>query len=113
MVYAFAAILATFLTGTFAGSRVYRFWSARGNQESPMLWTLLALSGLFPLIAASPNIVLFWGLRLLTGIAPFTALLGFPTPMLVDRWSGGNPAKAGKAYAVNVLGCILGPLLAG
>ncbi len=113
MVYAFAAILATYLTATFAGSRVYRFWSARGNQESPTLWTLLALSGLFPLIAASPNIVLFWGLRLLTGIAPFTALLGFLTPMLVDRWSGGNPAKAGKAYAVNVLGCILGPLLAG
>jgi spermidine synthase len=33
--------------------------------------------------------------------------------MLVDRWAGGNPANAGKAYAVNVLGCILGPLLAG
>src|SRR5580658_1297252 len=33
--------------------------------------------------------------------------------MLVDRWSGGDPAKAGKAYAVNVIGCILGPLLAG
>jgi spermidine synthase len=40
-------------------------------------------------------------------------LLGFLTPMLVDRRSGGDPAKAGSAYAVNVLGCILGPLLAG
>ncbi len=33
--------------------------------------------------------------------------------MLVDRRSGGDPGKAGSAYAVNVLGCILGPLLAG
>ena len=33
--------------------------------------------------------------------------------MLVDRWSQGDPGRAGRAYAVNVLGCILGPLLAG
>jgi spermidine synthase len=33
--------------------------------------------------------------------------------MLVDRWAGGDPAKAGKAYAVNVIGCIVGPLVAG
>jgi spermidine synthase len=39
--------------------------------------------------------------------------LGFVTPMLVDRWSGGDPDQAGSAYAMNVLGCILGPLLSG
>ena len=33
--------------------------------------------------------------------------------MLVDRWSAGDPDRAGRAYAVNVLGCILGPLLSG
>jgi spermidine synthase len=33
--------------------------------------------------------------------------------MLVDRWSGGDPDLAGSAYAVNVLGCIIGPLLSG
>jgi spermidine synthase len=33
--------------------------------------------------------------------------------MLVDRWSAGDPNKAGRAYAINVLGCILGPLLSG
>jgi spermidine synthase len=33
--------------------------------------------------------------------------------MLVDRWSGGSPNRAGTAYATNVLGCILGPLFAG
>jgi spermidine synthase len=35
------------------------------------------------------------------------------TPMLVDRWSGGDPDQAGRAYAVNVVGCIVGPLIAG
>ena len=33
--------------------------------------------------------------------------------MLVDRWSGGDPDRAGRAYAVNVIGCIVGPLLSG
>jgi spermidine synthase len=33
--------------------------------------------------------------------------------MLIDAWSLGEPARAGKAYAINVLGCILGPLVAG
>jgi hypothetical protein len=33
--------------------------------------------------------------------------------MLVDRWSPGEPDLAGTAYAVNVLGCILGPLISG
>jgi spermidine synthase len=112
VVYAFASILAVYLTGTFVGSRIYRTWSPRSGNET-LLWTLLALFALFPLVAASPNIDLRGWLRLVLGIAPFTGLLGYLTPMLVDRWAGGNPAKAGKAYAVNVLGCILGPLLAG
>ena len=113
VVYAFASILAVYLTGTFVGSRVYRSWGSRQLNESTLLWTLLALFSLFPLMAASPNIHLYDSMRLVLGIAPFTGLLGYLTPMLVDRWAGGDPAKAGKAYAVNVLGCILGPLLAG
>jgi spermidine synthase len=113
VVYAFASILATYLTATLIGSRVYRRWSRRGHQESPLLWTLLAFFALFPLVMARPDIDFSEGPRLVLGIGPFTGLLGFLTPMLVDRWAGGNPAKAGKAYAVNVVGCILGPLLAG
>jgi spermidine synthase len=46
-------------------------------------------------------------------LAPFCGLLGFLTPMLVDHRSGGDPRRAGVAYAVNVIGCLLGPLLAG
>ena len=65
-------------------------------------------------MAGFPKLSYFIGaLRVLVGIAPFCALLGFVTPMLVDRWSGGDPDKAGRGYAVNVLGCILGPLLSG
>ncbi len=52
-------------------------------------------------------------MRLPIGIAPFSGVLGFVTPLLVDRWSRGDPARAGKAYALNILGCILGPLLSG
>jgi spermidine synthase len=112
VVYAFASILAVYLTGTFVGSRIYRSWGS-GQADESLLWTVLAVYSLFPLLAASPNISLDSCLRLVVGIAPFTGLLGYLTPMLVDRWAAGDPARAGKAYAVNVLGCILGPLLAG
>lgn len=119
VVYAFAFILAVYLASTFTGSRVYRRWSAqqqvvqRRGQESPVLWMLLALSALFSLVTSSPSDTVFVFLRVLLGIGPFTGLLGFLTPMLVDRYSGGDPEKAGSAYAVNVVGCLLGPLLAG
>ena len=112
VVYAFASILGVYLAATFVGSRIYRSWGSRHIEESPVLWTLLGFSALFPLVTSSPGIELLNGLRLALGIAPFTGLLGFLTPMLVDRCSHGDPSKAGSAYAINVLGCILGPLLA-
>ena len=113
VVYAFAMILAVYLAATFVGSRLYRRWSLRQAKESVLLWTLLPLFALLPLLAANPQLNLWGFLRLVLGIAPFAGLLGFLTPMLVDRWARGNPTNAGKAYAVNVLGCILGPLVAG
>jgi spermidine synthase len=113
VVYAFASILGVYLLSTFAGSRVYRRWSTTPTQEQSTVWMLLGLCALLPLVTASPKIHLFAPIRLVLGIAPFSALLGFVTPMLVDRWSRGDPDQAGSAYAVNVVGCILGPLLAG
>ena len=133
VVYTFATILSVYLLATVMGSAVYRRLSAhwsrkerggetrseglpdRGltNKESPVLWSVLAACALLPLIAASPSYDVVRGLRLVIGIMPFTGLIGFITPMLVDRFSAGNPAKAGTAYAVNVAGCILGPLIAG
>jgi spermidine synthase len=37
-------------------------------------------------------------------------VLGYLTPSLIDQFSLGNPAGAGRAYGWNVAGCILGPL---
>jgi spermidine synthase len=48
----------------------------------------------------------------LLSICPFCAALGYLTPKLIDSYALGDPTEAGRAYAVNVLGCILGPLFA-
>jgi len=114
VVYSFAEILATYLAATFLGSKAYRMWSRRPRgHESPLLWVSLALLGVLPLLTADARFEMQPLLRVILGIAPFAAVVGFLTPMLVDRWSGGDPDRAGRAYAVNVVGCILGPLLAG
>jgi predicted membrane-bound spermidine synthase len=122
VVYAFAVILAVYLVATFHGSRRYRAWfPSSGLGESASKWTTLGLLALIPLAAADPVVPPARGhigfaigaLRVALGIAPFCASIGFLSPMLVDHWSSGDPDRAGRAYAVNVLGCIVGPLLAG
>jgi spermidine synthase len=113
VVYGFAAILTTYLVSTFLGLQVYRLWSKKSRQEGRRIWVLLGLFALLSLVGANPNITLARFSRLSLGIAPFSGVLGFVTPLLVDRWSGGDPGRAGKAYAVNILGCIMGPLLSG
>jgi len=113
MVYAFAAILACYLAATFLGSRIYRLWSRRYDREAILVWALLGVSAFLPMLAANPDLRLSKLSRLAIGLIPFSFLLGFVTPMLVDRWSGGDPDRAGRAYAVNIVGCILGPLLSG
>lgn len=123
MVYAFAAILGSYLVSTFVGSWLYRRWSSNNANKDTAVWALLGLAMLLPLVTADPTLDLWQNaakiryamgaVRVFLGIAPFCALLGFVTPMLVDRWAGGDPNKAGNAYAINVVGCILGPLLSG
>ncbi len=113
-VYSFAEILAAYLLATFCGSQVYRFWSRRTSRhESRLLWVSLAFFGLLPLLTADPRFGMQSDLRIFLGVFPFSAVIGFLTPMLVDRWSEGDPDRAGRAYAVNVIGCIVGPLLSG
>jgi spermidine synthase len=113
VVYSFAKILATYLLATFAGSRVYRSWSRRHTRESGLMWVSLAFFGLLPLLTSDARLAMDTNLRVILGVAPFAGVIGFLTPMLVDRWSGGDPDRAGRAYAVNVVGCIAGPLLSG
>jgi predicted membrane-bound spermidine synthase len=125
LVYAFAAILAVYLGGTFVGSALYRRAVARGAAggrppDALRVWVLLGAGGLLPLLAADPRLpsaigvggLLLGTLRVAAGLVPFCAATGFLTPMLIDRRSRGEARPAGAAYAVNVVGCILGPLLA-
>src|SRR5271157_5162151 len=113
VVYSFASILAAYLLATFAGSQVYRLWMRRHIRESRLLWVSLAFFGLLPLLTSDARLAMGRHLRVLVGVAPVAGVIGFLTPMLVDRWSGGDPDRAGRAYAVNVVGCIVGPLLSG
>jgi spermidine synthase len=120
VVYAFATIVALYLVATCLGSWAYRRWQRAEDDRraAGWLWPALALAGLFPLLAADPRLpfpphVLAGAARVALGIAPLCVLLGFVTPLLLDRWSRGDADRAGSAYALNVIGCILGPLLAG
>ena len=125
VVYAFAAILALYLIANYFGSYAYRAWARKHEgKENHAVWMFMGLVSLLPLLLADPRIpspemddfmagFLVAMVRVGIGIMPFSALTGFATPMLVDRVSRGNPDAAGRAYAVNVLGSIAGPVLAG
>ncbi len=123
VVYAFATILTVYLGATVAGSRIYRAWASRrrlasGGDPASTASILAGFCGLLPLLAADPRLPLgfqqlFGVARVAVGIGPFCGVLGFLMPMLIDRWSSGDPGRAGKAYAINTLGCIVGPLLSG
>ena len=115
-VYAFALVLGAYLLATVMGARDYRSWSrAHRPDESAATWSVLAASALIPLLGANPLLKFgdsgIYGLRIIS-IMFFCALTGFLTPLLVDVWSTGEPDEAGLAYAFNVLGCIVGPLIA-
>jgi spermidine synthase len=113
LVYSFAAILAVYLLATFVGSAVYRDSKENVRAENPVTWTILSFLAVLPVLACDPRIPLNMLVRVLMGIAPFAAAAGYLTPMLVDTWSSGDADRAADAYAVNILGCILGPLMSG
>ncbi len=118
VVYAFAEVLAAYLLATFVGSQDYRSWAhSHQPSESASAWSLLTLFAVIPVVIADPFLSLGGfaprgGLRL-SAIVLFCAMAGFLTPLLVDSWSSGDPDRAGTAYAVNIAGCIVGPLVAG
>ena len=117
VVYSFAIMLAVYLAATAAGSRIYRKWVQRAPIHRANVAILAGCCALLPLAAADPrnysDSLLLGALRVAFGVAGFCAVLGFLTPMLVDRWSAGDPDRAGKAYAVNAIGCVIGPLVSG
>ena len=111
-VYSFGMILFTYLLATWGGSLYYRNKLSIGKKFSnEILLAWVAVTSLFPVVLSDPRFNK-WALSILFTIVPFCAILGYLTPKLVDDISKGNPENAGKAYAINVIGCILGPLFA-
>lgn len=112
-IYAFAFLVTTYLVATWAGTCAYRRRRAAGAVARPpaviAAWTAVAAP--LPVLLGDPRLAP-GPLTVLASIVPFCALLGSLTPALVDGWSGGRPREGGRAYAVNILGCILGPLAA-
>jgi predicted membrane-bound spermidine synthase len=122
-VYSFAMVVAVYLSATFIGSWLYRR-GLRRQQAGPVAGVILLLcfAAFAPVLAEEgcfqiPGI----GLRfdgplgialLLLSICPLCGLLGYLTPRLVDEVAAGSPSETGSAYAINVLGCVLGPLFA-
>jgi spermidine synthase len=121
-VYSFALVVATYLGATFLGSLLYRHHLRQTSQRpTAELIALLCAAAFLPILANDPRLVKAnwqWDADpasvgvLLASICPFCAILGYLTPRLIDEYAAGDPARAGRAYAVNVLGCILGPLFA-
>jgi spermidine synthase len=122
-VYSFALIVFTYLGATFLGSWVYRMDLRKNCRISAgQLIFALAFTAFLPVLANNPRFVVadYWEgtidplsvIILLGSICPFCALLGYLTPGLIDEYAAGQPRHAGQAYAINVLGCILGPLFA-
>ena len=121
-VYSFASIVCAYLGATFAGSWWYRFELHRRRVRFlAVLVSLLALTAFLPAVTNDLRLLkanwlgevnLSSAVLLLASLCPFCAVLGYLTPGLIDGYATGRPAEAGKAYAINVLGCILGPLFA-
>jgi len=113
-VYSFAGLLFVYLWATWLGSWWYRRHVARNAVVSTAkLVALLAIASLLPIVANDARFGWHRVAVALVSIFPFCALLGYLTPGLIDRYSRDDPQRAGKAYAINVIGCVLGPLVAG
>lgn len=112
LVYSFSLLLFTYLSATWMGSWFYRRDLRRGRAAgAERLLTMLAVAGFIPICLNDPRVSSHAMIALLS-IFPLSVLLGYLTPRLIDDYSMGDPAAAGRAYALNTIGCILGPLAA-
>jgi spermidine synthase len=112
VVYAFATILGLYLGATYLGSWFYRRMSRAGQNATGFLFGLLALSVVLPLLICDPRLPIIYPLRVLS-ILPFSFIVGWITPMVLDGVAKGDPDRVGRGYAVNIAGCVLGPLVSG
>ncbi|MDI6742202.1 MAG: fused MFS/spermidine synthase [Smithella sp.] len=111
-IYAFASLLTVYLFATWAGAFFYRRHLERNKVLSTgVLLGCLSISAFLPIAMNDPRLIMSATVALIS-IFPFCAVLGYLTPKLIDEYSSGRPTEAGKAYAVNILGCVIGPLFA-
>lgn len=111
-VYAFATILGLYLGATYLGSQYYRRSTNARNGLSGLLLAALGFSVVFPLLICDPRLPIIYHLRALS-LLPFSFIVGWITPMVLDSVAQGDPDSAGRGYAVNISGCVLGPLVSG
>jgi spermidine synthase len=114
----FAADLAYAAASLWAVNRCWRWLNISGAPAPAPLWTAVGALALWPAMLADPRLpieALFsnGAPRLVLGIGPFCLATGFMTAWLMDLAGAGRASSAAKAYAVNTLGCLLGPLVAG
>ncbi len=121
-VYAFAGLLTVYLLATWVGSLIYRKLSSFSKKPNLLeLIAFLTASAFLPIFAGDPQFLEpligggSIGLKVfitLASIFPFCLVLGYLTPMLIDQYSIGQSKPAGRMYALNIIGSILGPLVA-
>src|SRR5687768_5393362 len=113
-VYSFAGLLFVYLWATWVGSWLYRRHVAQNAVASTAkVMAMLAVTSLLPVVANDARFGWHRVAVALVSIFPFCMALGYLTPGLIDRYSRDDPRRAGKAYAINVIGCVIGPLVAG
>jgi spermidine synthase len=125
LVYAFSFLLAGYLAATYIGTLIYRHHIKQNKVFSiAFLLATLALTSFLPIIINDPHLLdqgfvvnitasnFYKYLAQITlTIFPVCMVLGYLTPQIIDSYSAGNEKKAGETYAINVLGCIFGPLV--
>src|SRR5689334_22465117 len=83
------------------------------DSRSGAPYGLMGLAVIWAFAVADPRWPLAGLARVVLGVAPLSCVVGFVTPALIDRFSLGDPRHAGIAYALNVAGCVAGPIVAG
>jgi len=111
-IYSFASLLTMYFFATWAGVFYYRMHLNRKKVLSTGdLLSCLAVFSVLPILMNDPRLIISVSAALIS-IFPLCAALGYLTPKLIDEYSAGKPSEAGKAYAFNIVGCVIGPLLA-
>lgn len=120
-VYTFGFLLVCYLIGHASGAWMYHLTVHR-LRDSIMSTLLIAaaLASCLAVVVANTT----WMCQIISGltslriymaiaIGTYAAVLGWLTPLIIERYSKSNPSAAGSAYAVNIAGCVLGPLVSG